>query len=161
MPSFQSRRLMQVQQRKSPPFNSIPTLMMYRTRYNIQIFSEPHAEALGMGAISTHISTMARTALVESGEQPACNATGSLREHEESSTFEVESWESIVHLNIWRELVILDTHLHALNTGLQELPRLQTDPNLGHGQVARPEHTSSTLCTELTQDWESTDVDVS
>lgn len=53
--------------------------------------------------------------------------------------------------NVWRQLVILDAHLHALDAGLQKLSRFQSGPDFDHGQITTRQHTSATLGAELSK----------
>lgn len=60
------------------------------------------------------------------------------------------------NLNVRGQLIILDTHLDALDARLQELPRLQTRPDLDHRQVAGPQDGAAALRAELAEDGERT-----
>ena len=124
--------------------------------------SVKNVKGLKIGAMTTYNTAQLRRGRMEGTISLLGIANRRIGEHDRKLYIrEKKVGKSIVHLNIRRELIILDTHLHALDTGLQKLPRLQTDPNLGHGQVARPEHASAALCTKLAQDWQSTNAHVS
>ena len=65
-------------------------------------------------------------------------------------------WYIESSLYIRRELVVFDTHLHALDARLQELACLETCPDLDHGQITRLEKAAAALSAQLSEDWQCT-----
>lgn len=57
-------------------------------------------------------------------------------------------------LDIRRQLVVFDTHLNALDAGLQELPGFQASPDFDHGEIAGAQDGRTALCAELAEDGE-------
>jgi len=71
-------------------------------------------------------------------------------------SFSLSSYSrGIILLQIRRQLVVLDTSLHALDRSLQELASFQSSPDLDHGQVCITQTACATLGTELSKNRQS------